>query len=174
MKTVFDWLIWVEEKLIGFLAICSLLLAVTEMVLRYFLPRQLPDWTSEVVIYLITAAVMLSGGLLVTEGRHVRADLLLRLGSPSLQRSFEIGFCLVGIAVCAVFFERGIGIVEFALMLDARSDSSLQFPVFIYYAFVPLAFGLMLFHYVIRLARYIFLFDPKTMISTEVDLENAD
>ncbi len=164
----------IERFLMATLASLSLLLAVWEMFMRYYFPSFLPDWTSEMVIYFITASVMLSGGLLVSENRHVHADLFLRMVPPAHQRYMEIAFCLIGLGVCLVMVERGWAIVDFAYMLDERSDSSLQFPVFIYYAFVPMAFGLMMLHYAHRLMEYIFSFDIKTMTTTEIDLENAD
>lgn len=164
----------IEHVLMATLAMCSLLLAVFEMFMRYYFPQHLPDWTAEVVVYLITASVMLSGGLLVSENRHVHADLFLRQLSSQAQRLLEIAFCLVGLGVCWVFFKHGLGIVEFALRLDERSDSSLQFPVFIYYSFVPAAFGLMAVHYLRRLWRYVFAFDAGTMTSAGVSLEDAD
>lgn len=174
MDKAFKMLSKVEHTLMGVLASISLLLAVMEMFMRYFFPRLLPDWTAEVVVYLITAAVMLAGGVLVSEGRQVNADLFLRKASTSGQRALEIIFCLVGLGVCWVFFERGLAIVEFAYRLDERSNSSLQFPMYIYYGFVPLAFGLMLLHYARRLYQYTFKFDPETMTTTEIDLEHAD
>ncbi len=174
MKTIFKFIDRMEHFLIASLASMSLLLAVIEMCLRYAAPQNLPDWTSEVVIYLITASVMLSGGVLVSENRHVHADLFLRQVPVKGQRIAEIMFCLVGLGVCAFMFERGLGIVEFAYRLDERSDSSLQFPVFIYYSFVPAAFGLMFLHYLRRLYSYVFVFNAETMTTTEVDLSNAD
>jgi C4-dicarboxylate transporter DctQ subunit len=48
-------------------------------------------------------------------------------------------------------------------MLDQRSSSDLQFPIWIYYAALPTGGLLMLIRYVIRLLRYVFLFDPATM-----------
>lgn len=163
-----------EQVLMAILASISLLMAVWEMFMRYYFPSFLPDWTSEVVIYLITAAVMLSGGVLVSENRHVHADLFLRMVPPSQQRYLEMAFCLIGLAICFIMVKGGVGIVEFAYRLDERSDSSLQFPVFIYYLSVPTAFGLMAIHYIHRLLAYIFAFDIDTMTTTEVDLENAD
>ncbi|WP_169542784.1 TRAP transporter small permease [Sneathiella aquimaris] len=164
----------IEHFLMATLATISLILAVWEMFMRYYFPSSLPDWTSEVVIYLITASVMLSGGLLVSENRHVHADFFLRMIPANQQRYMEIAFCLLGMGVCYIIMERGFGIVDFAYRLDERSDSSLQFPVYLYYAFVPAAFGLMLLHYTHRLFSYIFTFDIATMTTTEVDLENAD
>ncbi|GLQ07321.1 TRAP transporter small permease [Sneathiella chinensis] len=164
----------IEHGLIAVLASASLVLAVVEMFMRYYFASSLPDWTAEVVVYLITASVFLSGGRLVSENRHVNADIFLRMAGPSQQRILEMMFCAVGIFVCAVMAGKGIGIVEFAYRLDERSDSSLQFPMYLYYAFVPLGFGIMMLHYVARLCRYIWAFDRETMTTTEVDLENAD
>jgi len=163
-----------EHGLIAAFAGISLLIAVTEMFMRYYFPSHLPDWTSEVVIYLITASVMLSGGPLVSENRHVSADFFLRMVSPYNQKYLEIGFCLIGLFVCTIMVGNGIGIVEFAYQLDQRSDSSLQFPVFIYYAFVPISFGIMFLHYAARLVNYVFAFDVETMATIEIDLDNAD
>ncbi len=174
MNIFFRYLNKVEHFLMGLLASASLLLAVTEMSMRYFSPQLLPDWTAEVVVYLITASVMLSGGVLVSEGRQVNADMFLRSVSSKNQRALEIAFCLVGLFVCGIFFYQGLGIVEFGIRLDERSNSSLQFPMFIYYSFVPLAFGIMFLHYLKRLYTYIFAFDAETMTTTEIDLEHVD
>jgi C4-dicarboxylate transporter DctQ subunit len=48
-------------------------------------------------------------------------------------------------------------------MLDERSASDLQFPMWLYYLCLPVGSGLMLIRYVIRLVRYLFYFDPATM-----------
>jgi TRAP-type C4-dicarboxylate transport system permease small subunit len=174
MDKFFEILKKIETAVMALLASVSLLMAVWEMFMRYFFPRHLPDWTSEIVIYLITAAVMVSGGVLVSEGRMVNADLFLRMVPKNSQRFLEIFFCLVGLFVCAIMTDRGMSIVEFAYNLDERGDSSLQFPVFIYYSFVPAAFSLMFLHYLRRLLQYVFAFNAETMTTTEVDLENAD
>jgi C4-dicarboxylate transporter DctQ subunit len=57
----------------------------------------------------------------------------------------------------------GWRVVSTALLLDQRSSSDLQFPMWIYYAALPTGGALMLVRYVIRLVRYAFLFDPATM-----------
>jgi C4-dicarboxylate transporter, DctQ subunit len=174
MSGFFNVISKIEHALVAILAVSALLLAVWEMFMRYYFAGYLPDWTAEIVVYLITASVMLSGGRLVAESRHVSADMFLTRFSAGQQRVFQILFCLIGLFVTAIFVERGIGITEFAYRLDERSDSSLQFPVFIYYAFVPIAFSMMFLHYLARLARYIYAFDAKTMTHMEIDLENAD
>jgi C4-dicarboxylate transporter DctQ subunit len=48
-------------------------------------------------------------------------------------------------------------------MLDERSSSDVQFPIWLYSAAVPTGAALMSGRYVIRLYRYLFAFDPATM-----------
>jgi C4-dicarboxylate transporter DctQ subunit len=57
----------------------------------------------------------------------------------------------------------GWDVVGTALLLDQRSSTDLQFPIWIYYTALPTGGALMLVRYVIRLVRYAFFFDPRTM-----------
>jgi len=47
--------------------------------------------------------------------------------------------------------------------LDERSSSDLQFPMWLYSAAIPTGATLMTGRYLIRLYRYLFAFDPRTM-----------
>ena len=49
------------------------------------------------------------------------------------------------------------------LWIDERSSSDLQFPMWIYYLSLPTGGALMAVRYVIRLFRYLFHYDPRTM-----------
>jgi C4-dicarboxylate transporter DctQ subunit len=57
----------------------------------------------------------------------------------------------------------GWEVVSTAILLDQRSSSDLQFPIYIYYLALPVGGGLMAVRYVFRLIRYAFFFDPQTM-----------
>jgi C4-dicarboxylate transporter DctQ subunit len=57
----------------------------------------------------------------------------------------------------------GWKVVGTALLLDQRSSSELQFPLWIYYLALPAGGALMLGRYILRLVRYAFFFDPRTM-----------
>jgi len=75
----------------------------------------------------------------------------------------EMFNCLVAIAFTFGMVWYGWEVVSTALLLDQTSSSDLQFPMWIYYTALPVGGGLMLLRYVIRLLRYAFAFDPKTM-----------
>ncbi|MBV8915220.1 MAG: TRAP transporter small permease, partial [Acetobacteraceae bacterium] len=66
-------------------------------------------------------------------------------------------------AFCAGLVWYGWEIVDTALLIDERSSTDLQFPMWIYYLALPVGAVLMLMRYLIRLVRYLLFFDPATM-----------
>ena len=104
--------------------------------------------------------MIIASQLVRTDG-HVRPDLVLRMLRPGAQRWVEMFNCLVAIAFTFGMVWYGWEVVGTALLLDQRSSSDLQFPIWIYYTALPAGGGLMLMRYVIRLIRYAFFFDPR-------------
>ena len=153
----------VERLLVGLLGTGALVIAVVQVFGRYINPSGAINWAEEVIVYVAVWAVMLVASQLVRTDGHVRPDLVLRLLRPGAQRWVEMFNCLVAIAFTAGMVWYGWRVVGTALLLDQRSSSDLQFPIWIYYAALPAGGGLMLVRYVIRLIRYAFLFDPATM-----------
>jgi len=153
----------VERTLVGVLGAVALLIAVVQVIGRYITPAGAITWAEEVIVYIAVWAVMLAGSQLVRRDGHVRPDLVLRLLGPGAQRWVEMFNCLVAIAFTFGMVWYGWQVVDTAQMLDQRSSSDLQFPLWIYYMALPTGGLLMLIRYVIRLLRYAFLFDPATM-----------
>jgi C4-dicarboxylate transporter, DctQ subunit len=138
----------------------ALVLSGFEIVTRYFAPRYAPDWGEEIIVYVVMWGIFLAGSSLVAENRHVRADLVLRLMGAAGQRAAEIFNSLLGLAFTLLLARFGWEVVEFALLLDERSISSLKFPIAWYYLSLPVAMALMSLRYVIRLWELLFRFDP--------------
>lgn len=159
----------IERVVTGVVAAIALLISCYEMFTRYFFPSMSPDWGTEVVIYLIVWAVFISGSALVRDNRHVRADLIIRLFPVPWQRGFESFNCLIGLIFCAVMFYYGVAVVEFAYDVGERSESSLLFPVFLYYLCLPVGMFLMTIRYAVRLWRFLFAFDSETMVVIDDD-----
>ncbi len=122
-----------------------------QVITRYLAPHYLPDWAGEVVVYLISVAVMLGCGPLISSGRHIRADIFVSLIPAPAQRVIEIAVAIAGLGYCVFVAWFGYLVVEFAKLLDIRSDSSIQFPQWIFYIILPLTFGLMALRYLIEL-----------------------
>jgi C4-dicarboxylate transporter DctQ subunit len=153
----------IERTLVGALAAFALLIAVVQVFGRYADPADSITWAEEVIVYIMVWAVMIIASQLVRTDGQVRPDLILRLMPAGLQRWVEMFNCLVAIAFTFGMVWYGWDVVSTALLLDQRSSSDLQFPIWIYYLALPTGGGLMLVRYIIRLLRYAFFFDPHTM-----------
>ena len=145
-----------ETLVMGCVAGVAILLVVYEVLARYLVPSMLTDWGGEVIIYLIVSAVLIGGGSLVTQGRHVRADLFIRMVPDAVRRTADVASLIAGLVYCGIVARYGIDMVAFARMIDIRSDSSLQFPQWIFYIVVPLAFASMALRYALLLWQVIF------------------
>jgi C4-dicarboxylate transporter DctQ subunit len=153
----------VEQTLVGLLGLCALIVALWQVIGRYLTPAHAISYAEEVIVYLMIWAVMIVSGQLVRRDGHVRPDLVLRILPQQLARWMEVFNCLVAIAFSAALVWYGFRIVQTSILIDERSSSDLQFPIWIYYLALPTGGALMLVRYVIRLLRYIFRYDPATM-----------
>jgi C4-dicarboxylate transporter DctQ subunit len=153
----------IERTFVGLLGAAALVIAVVQVFGRYIDPENAINWAEEVIVYLAVWAVMAVSSQLVRNDGHVRPDLVLRLLPPRGQRWVETLNCLVAVAFTAGMVWYGWKIVALAWMFDQRSSSDLLFPMWIYYLALPAGGALMLVRYLIRLVRYLFLFDPATM-----------
>jgi C4-dicarboxylate transporter DctQ subunit len=157
------WWDKIERGLIGILGAAAMLVGLAQVVGRYIAPRYAISWAEEVIVYLVVWGIMLAASQLVRTDGHVRPDLVLRAVSPSVQRWMEIANCIAALAFCLGLAWYGRSIVETSWMLDERSSSDVQFPMWLYSAAVPTGAFLMSGRYVARLYRYLFAFDPATM-----------
>jgi C4-dicarboxylate transporter DctQ subunit len=160
LGVIWDWL---ERTVVGLLGAFALLIAVLQVFGRYIDPEHAITWAEEVIVYVAVWAVMIVASDLVRTNGHVRPDLVLRLLRPQTQRWVEAFNCLVAIGFTAGMVWYGKEVVDTALLLDQRSSSDLQFPIWIYYLARPVGGGLMLIRYCMRLFRYVFHFDPRVM-----------
>ena len=152
-----------EQTLTGLLGLCALLIALWQVVGRYLTPAHSISYAEEVIVYLIIWAVMIVSSQLARRDGHVRPDLVLRMLSPQVARWMEVFNCLVAIVFSVAMLWYGAQIVQGSIQIDERSSSDLQFPMWIYYLALPTGGALMALRYVIRLYRYLFHYDPRTM-----------
>jgi C4-dicarboxylate transporter DctQ subunit len=154
---------WVERTVVGLLGVFALAIAAVQVFGRYIDPAGAITWAEEVIVYVMVWAIMIIASQLARTDGHVRPDLVLRLLPAGAQRWVEMFNCLVAIAFTFGMVWYGQQVVSTALLLDQRSSSDLQFPIWIYYMALPVGGGLMLVRYLIRLWRYAFRFNPATM-----------
>ena len=154
---------WVERIVVGLLGAFALVIAVLQVFGRYIDPANAITWAEEVIVYVAVWAVMIVASDLVRTNGHVRPDLVLRLMGAQAQRWVESFNCLVALAFTFGMVWYGWDVVNTALLLDQRSSSDLQFPIWMYYLALPVGGGLMFIRYCLRLFHYLFRFDPRTM-----------
>lgn len=154
---------WIERTLVGILGAAAMIIAAVQVFGRYIAPGEAITWAEEVIVYIAVWAVMIIASQLVRMDAMVRPDLVLRVLPPGAQRWIEMFNCLVAMAFTFGMLWFGWKVVGTAILLNQTSSSDLQFPLWIYYSSLPVGGGLMLVRYVIRLIRYAFFFDPRTM-----------
>ena len=167
--------IWdrVERILVGVLGAAAMAIAATQVFGRYIAPGASITWAEEVIVYIAVWAVMIIASQLVRMDGMVRPDLVLRLLRPGVQRWVEMFNCLVAMVFTFGMLWYGWTVVATALLLGQTSSSDLQFPLWIYYLALPVGGALMLGRYVIRLIRYAFFFDPRTMTVGQIPAREA-
>jgi C4-dicarboxylate transporter DctQ subunit len=155
----------IEQTLIGLFGLAALGVGVWSVFSRYFATALSSGWGDEVIVYLIVWGVMIAASQLVRLDGHVRPDLVLRLLPARAQRWFEAFNCIVAISFCGGLVWYGWQITTTSQMLDERSSTGLEFPMYLYYVSLVAGAGLMLARYCIRLMRYLLFFDPATMVA---------
>ncbi|MBX6741622.1 MAG: TRAP transporter small permease [Acetobacteraceae bacterium] len=152
-----------ERLLVGLLGACAMLVGLVQVAGRYLFPEHAISWAEEVIVYLVVWGVMIVSSQLVRTDGHVRPDLVLRLLPPGAQRWLEVFNCLVALIFSAGMVWYGWQIVDTSMLLEERSSTDLEFPMWIYYSALPTGGALMVVRYLIRLYRYLFHFDTATM-----------
>lgn len=135
----------------GILAGVALLLLCFEVIARYFVPAALPDWGSEVVIYLTIWSLFLVSGELALNDGHVRADFVVAQLSAVWKFRLGILASVVGLIFSALFLWYGWQVVAFAHMIGEEGESTLRFPKYIYYLGLPAGMFLQCLGYLARI-----------------------
>ena len=133
------------------IGLAALLLLCFEVVARYFAPQILPDWGSEVVIYLTIWALFLVVGELALNGDHVHADFVVDRLNERKKWALGLLAAFAGLVFSVLFLWYGYEVVAFAHMIGEEGDSTLRFPKWIYYLALPTGMALQCLGYIVRI-----------------------
>ncbi|WP_272947871.1 TRAP transporter small permease [Pararhodobacter aggregans] len=109
----------------------------------------------EVMIYLLVWAVLLSGALLVAEGRHIGVDLVVANCSEPVRRKLEIATTLISLIFSGTLVWYGGLITCEARDIGERSLIALRFPMWMYFAAQTTSCALMSVLFLFRLVALI-------------------
>jgi C4-dicarboxylate transporter DctQ subunit len=140
-----------DALLVGGFAAAALLLASANVVLRVFFPRHAIERGDEVQVYLVVWAVCLSFGAVTAADRHVKADLFVSMLTPGLRHAAVVLADALGLGMSVLLAWYGYLVAYDAWDFGDLSTTTLRFPLWIYYAALPLGAGLMALRYAIRL-----------------------
>ena len=137
----------IEQYLVGLLGVSALLLALYVMLTRYILPQFSLDWGEEVIVYLLVWATWISSSRLVADQRHIQADLVVKLVSRNLYRKINLLHQFIGLVFSTTMAVAGLEITWFAFQIGERTESSIHFPLWMYYLAIPFGLFLMALRY---------------------------
>ena len=91
-----------------------------------------------------------------------------------MQWVLELFTLVAGLAYCTLVAWFALGVVEFAHMIDIRSDSSLQVPQWLFYLVLPFAFAMMAIRYAVQLWRFLLRFQPDMLAGHHGEAERIE
>jgi C4-dicarboxylate transporter, DctQ subunit len=163
-----------ERLAVGLLAAFGLFAALYQAFTRYLLPAYAGAWAVETMVYALIWGVFLASSTLVGTDGHVRADLFLRLMPRGARRGVEIFNTAIALIFTIALTYYGVIIAWEGYLFDERSMTMLRFPMWIYFACVPVGGGLMALRYLRRLYLLIFTQDPTILDFDQHSGANVD
>lgn len=145
--------IWVGVT--AFAGIAVICMALSETLLRLVNPGMLTDWGLEVMIYVIAWVIMITMPAVIVTGSHIQADFFRGFMSLRTRRIIYFLECVLGTVFCALTSYFGYQAAGLAYRLEQVSDTSLQFPIWIFVSAIPVGFGLSVFAYLYCTAQSI-------------------
>jgi C4-dicarboxylate transporter DctQ subunit len=139
----------VESTIVGLLAAITLCIVLYTIVVRLVAPGLTPSWADETTVYLMIWATFIALSGVTAQNRHVRADLVTNALSRRYQAGLELLSFVCGGAFTALLAWYGLAVARDAYEFGDLSTTTLRFPMWIYYACLPVGAGLMTIRYVI-------------------------
>jgi C4-dicarboxylate transporter DctQ subunit len=139
----------VENTIVGVLAAASLLIVVYTIFVRLLVPSLTPSWADETTVYVMIWATLIACSGVTAQNRHVRADLLTSGLSAQRQTVLEVLSYVCGAVFTAVLAWYGYLTTKDAWEFGDLSTTTLRFPMWIYYASLPVGAGLMTIRYLV-------------------------
>ena len=152
-----------ERYAAGILGLISVFSAFYQVFMRYLFNYS-PEWTEEMVVYVIIWAVFIVASTLTKERGHVGATFIVEKLSTRARRIVEIINSLLAMIFCFLICWWGYQIVHVAYVTDERSLTSLRYPLWIWYLAVPVGTTLIFLRYLLMLYRLVFRFDDPSLI----------
>ncbi|MHB8764073.1 MAG: TRAP transporter small permease [Deferrisomatales bacterium] len=117
-------------------------------------------WMAEMSENALYVSTFLAAPWVLSQGAHVRVDLVVNSVPRAVRRVLEIAADLLGVAVSLVFLWFGYSATAEAARLGSVIAKQLVIPEWWLLCFIPLSFLLMTVEFVLRLRRAVFDLGP--------------
>ena len=137
--------------------ICLVVLALMifrEVIARYVF-RSPSVFSVEISEYMMIFIAFLSAGWVLHQDRHVNMTALTDRFSPKIQLSLEIITSIITMAYCSIIIWKSITTVLMAYHGGYHSASSVNFPLWIAYTFIPLGISILFLQYIVKIGNSI-------------------
>lgn len=152
LKRILD--IWsrIESTLIGLLLLAALFIFLGGAIVRAISPAHAVDWAEELSVYCIIWATAFSGSVLVYEKRHISTEIIVATFSQPAQKILGLAMMMLTLLFCIIMGWYGYEAVDFALLLDERSASTLRVQqAWAVFLALPVGLGLMVLRLLLML-----------------------
>jgi C4-dicarboxylate transporter, DctQ subunit len=142
-----------ESLVAAVLVLLALVIFLGGMVFRSVAPALGGGWITELTIYLVVWGLLIGAAGCVAEQEHIRADFFVRMLGPGARRWVDLLAAVAGCLFCVALTWFGWLVVDFALLLDERSPSIMQFPKVYFYTALPVSMAICSVRYFIEISR---------------------
>jgi TRAP-type C4-dicarboxylate transport system permease small subunit len=132
----------IEGAVVGALTAVALVIVTYTILVRFLVPSLTPIWADEVTVYVVIWATFIACSGLTAENGHVRADLVTSLLGRRGRAVCELIAHLCGLLFAVPLAYFGCLVAYEAWDFGELSTTALRFPMWIYYAALPVGAAL--------------------------------
>lgn len=141
----------IEDNMASILLIITSLLVFIQVILRKGFNYSI-SWSEEVSRMMIAWFIFIGSSMAVKDNAHVNMDALSSILSSRLKMVVDIIVNIVNIVFCIMIINAGIDMIRSAIEIGSMA-TSVNIPLYIPYASVPVGVLLMLIRYIINLVN---------------------
>lgn len=153
--------------IVGAVLYAMMILVFVNVVCRYFFNKPI-TWGEEISVFMLLFIALFGAYVGLVDRRMARITAIVGIVPPRWRKLFNLTaqVMIIYLLVFLVFY--GFQFVTTPYMLTQKS-STLRWPMWIFYSFVPVASSLMLFHMILDVIQYL-----ATGVFSMDDLSNVE
>lgn len=136
----------IEEYSLAFMILLMMLLAFTQVVLRYIFGTAI-TWLEELIRYLMVYTTFFGAALGIKYKKHIKIEIAERIFSDRWNTIFSVLVSFVGI-IYSLFVTYLSWSVAMKIKEFGQLSASLQVPVYLPYLIIPVASAIMIFRFI--------------------------